>query len=59
MKINPTKTNIVHFRKQSQNKTEFHFKIGDDIISITPSYKYLGCVLADTLDFTETANILA
>ena len=33
--------------------------IGDDIISVAPSYKYLGCVLTDTLDFTETANILA
>jgi hypothetical protein len=59
MKINPTKTNIVHFRKQSQNKTDYLFKIGDDIISVAPSYKYLGCVLTDTLDFTETANILA
>ena len=59
LKINLNKTNIVHFRKQSQNRTEFQFKIGNNVIELKESYKYLGCILSDTLDFTVTATALA
>ena len=59
LKINLNKTNIVHFRKQSQNRTEFQFKIGNNVIELKESYKYLGCILSETLDFTVTATTLA
>ena len=59
LRINLNKTNIVHFRKQSQNRTEFQFKIGENIIEIKETYKYLGCILSETFDFTVTATALA
>lgn len=59
LKINPNKTNIVHFRKQSQEKTRFNFNIGGTQLEIKESYKYLGCILSETLDFTVTATALA
>ena len=58
-KINVSKTNTVHFRKQCQNRTQFQFKIGDNIIEIKETYTYLGCILSETLDFTVTATVLA
>ena len=51
LKTNLNKTNIVHFRKQIQNRTEFQFKIGNNVIELKESYKYLGCILSETLDF--------
>ena len=56
-KINVSKT--MNFRKQCQNRTQFQFKIGDNIIEIKDTYKYLGCILSETLDFTITATALA
>ena len=59
LKINLNKTNIVHFRKQSQNRTQFQFKIGENKIEIKETYKYLGCILSETFDFRVTATALA
>ena len=59
LKINLNKTNIVHIRKQSQNRTQFQFKIGENNIEIKETYKYLGCILSETFDFTVTATALA
>jgi len=59
MKINVSKTNVVHFRKQSQPLTTHKFTIGNDEVKTTSQYKYLGCMLSDTLDFNATANTLA
>lgn len=58
-KINLNKTNIVHFRKQSQSRTQYEFNIGNNSIDIKEMYKYLGCILSETLDFTVTATTLA
>lgn len=59
LKANINKTNIVHFRKLSQPQTEVIFKLGEQTVNKTSSYKYLGCILPYTLDFTTTANTLA
>lgn len=59
LKVNINKTNIVHFRKLSQQQTEFVFNLGDQILNKCSNYKYLGCILPYTLDFTQTAKTLA
>jgi len=53
------KTNVVHFRPQSCPLTEFVFKCGNDDIIILQSYKYLGIVMDEFLDYNKTANVLA
>jgi len=59
MSVNCKKTKIVHFRKNSVNRTNYVFKYDSKQIDIAPHYKYLGCVLEETLDFTLTANMLS
>ena len=59
MQINSSKTNIIHFRKMSQNKTNVTFYIGEHDIGVISQYKYLGCVLTEHLDFSETTKVLA
>ena len=53
------KTNIIHFRKMSQNKTNVTFHIVEYDIELVSQYKYFGCVLTEHLDFSETAKVLA
>ena len=59
LNINCTKTEIIQFRKMSENESEFEFKIGNNIIQKVNRYKYLGVELNYCLNFTETVNTLA
>ena len=59
MDVNINKTKVVHFRKSNTDRTEFNFKLGNNDIEIRGNYKYLGVVLNEYLDFTETANVLS
>ena len=53
------KTKVVHFRKMNKALTDFEFKLGDSISEICHKYKYLGVIVDEFLDFTETANVLS
>ena len=59
MTINQEKTQIVHFRRAKITCKEFQFSIGKDNLTVSSKYKYLGCVLNETLDFTITADTLS
>ena len=59
MDVNINKTKVVHFRKSNTDRTEFNFKLGNNDIEIRGNYKYLGVVLNEYLDFTETGNMLS
>ena len=53
------KTDVIHFRKMSENKDEFELKNGNNIVQKVNKYKYLGGELNYWLNFPETMNILA
>ena len=57
--VNIDKTRIIHFRKSSTLCTPFDFKYGTNQLTVVPSYKYLGCVFNETLDFTLTCQMLS
>ena len=59
LKINVTKTKIMHFRKNSANQSYYQFHIGSQNISYCDTYRYLGMELNDTLDYTHSVNILS
>ena len=59
MSVNISKTKVVHFRKNNKVLTDFEFKLGDSILEVCHKYKYLGVILNEFLDFTETANVLS
>jgi len=59
MTVNCDKTKIVHFRRQGCNRSKFDFKLGTTSVDYAQTYKYLGCILSENLDFNITATILA
>ena len=59
MNVNIGKTKIIHFRKKSVLRTEFEFYLGNSKLEICENYKYLGVVLNEFVDFTETSNVLS
>ena len=59
MSVNISKTKVVHFRKKNKALTDFEFKLVDSILEIYHKYKYIGVILYEFLDFTETANVLS
>ena len=42
--INTDKSKVVHFRQGRRKRTEFVFKVGDNVLEVTEKYKYLGVV---------------
>ena len=42
MVINVKKSNVIHFRTPSKEKTNFLFKCGNDTLEIVDRYVYLG-----------------
>ena len=59
MEVNINKTKIIHFRKTNSARTVFNFHLGNCPIDICDTYKYLGIILNEHLDYTETANALS
>ena len=56
MVINGTKSNIVHFRTPSVPRTRSIFTVGECNLEVVESYKYLGLLLNEYLDFSVTAK---
>ena len=59
MQINGSKSNIIHFRTDSQPRSTHVFKCGEIVLDIVDRYKYLGVVLHEHLDFNVTAKAVA
>ena len=59
MNINGSKSNIEHFRTNSQAKTTHVFKCGEIVLDIVDRYKYLGVILQENLDLNITAKAVA
>lgn len=58
MQVNPSKSNIMHFRPGSNPRTSTVFKLGENILSLTDSYKYLGIIIDENLDFSKAVSEL-
>ena len=52
MIVNSTKSNIVHFRPQSVQRTDNVFLCGEKQLEIVDKYTYLGIVLNEHLDYS-------
>ena len=59
MVINGTKSNIVYFRTPSIPRTRAIFTVGECNLEVADSYKYLGLLLNEYLDFSVTAKAIA
>ena len=59
MAVNTDKTNVVHFRKKSVTRTTYDFYLGSTPVEKVATYKYLGILFDEYLDFEENARLLA
>jgi len=59
MKVNVSKTKIIHFRPKSMPISNFIFTLNNDTLETTSTYKYLGIILDEHLTFEENINILS
>ncbi len=57
--INIDKTKVMHFRNKDRTRTQFNFNVNGQKLEIVNSYKYLGILLEEFLDFSKTAELLA
>ncbi len=57
--INPSKSNVVHFRNPPKQRTDFKFKLGNIAeLDIVENYKYLGTFLDEYLTFGKATDVL-
>ena len=59
LKVNNSKTKIVHFRPKRRSRTSFNFYNGDSCLNIVSHYRYLGLIFNEFLDFEYTGNVFA
>ena len=59
MTIDADKTKVVHFRIPSFDRSIHSFKLGQENIGITGSYKYLGLLFGEFLNYETTAKFVA
>ena len=57
--VNCEKSEIVHFRKVSDNRSQICFMYNSKTLNTVDHYKYLGIVLNEFLDLKFTADIVA
>ncbi len=57
--INVDKSQVVHFRNPSVPRTTFSFNVGCSVLSVVSSYKYLGLLLTEHLDYHAMGNAAA
>ena len=58
MCVNNQKSNVVHFRLPSVDRTHVNFYCGDGAISVVNKYTYLGILLDEFLDYNVTAKVV-
>lgn len=58
LRVHYAKSAVVHFRNKGVRRTEYNFQIGTTTIGYVTSYKYLGIILQENLDFNVTAETL-
>ena len=54
-----SKSNVVHFRPQSIQRTVFNVTCGTDTLAIVDKYTYLGIVINEYLDYNVTVKTVA
>ena len=59
LEVNLTKTNILHVRKQSLNRSDFTFYLGEKVVEYCSDYKYLGTTMNEFLGFDFSASVMA
>ena len=57
IEANLTKTEVMHVRKPSVSQTKFKFKFGAKVVKCCKTYKYLGLLINQHLDFEKCQTL--
>ncbi|CAG2232913.1 unnamed protein product [Mytilus edulis] len=58
MNVNTEKTKIMHIRKTTKDRTQFTFRLGDNIVAFVNKYRYLGLTLSEHIDYNVSVSEL-
>ncbi len=58
MQVNQSKSNVVHFRKKVQPRTNVSYTLGNVDLKLVDRYRYLGIVFNEYLDFNVCVDAL-
>ena len=56
--INANKSKCMHFRRGRSNRSEYTFKIGENVLETTDRYKYLGVIFHEKQDYSINSEAL-
>ncbi|CAG2194034.1 unnamed protein product [Mytilus edulis] len=56
MNVNTEKTKIMHIRKTTKDRTQFTFRLGDNIVAFVNKYRYLGLTLSEHIDYNVSVS---
>ena len=56
--INSDKSKCMHFSKGRSRRSEFEFKVGNNVLETVESYKYLGVIFNEKNNFTLNCEAL-
>ena len=59
IKVDNSKSKIVHFRYHKQRRTKSHFIYGGETLDIAKEYKYLGIIIDEYLNFNTCSQTLS
>ena len=59
MCVNVKKSAVMHFRNRRTPRTQYQFKYKSQTINVVQSYKYLGIIFEEYMDFKVTSDVLA
>ena len=59
LQINVDKTQLVHFRPPSVEKSNFAFSVNGQVLKVVDKYRYLGLVLTEHFDLDKSAATVA
>jgi hypothetical protein len=57
--INSDKSKCIHFRRGNARRSDFVFKIGNNLLETVDHYKYLGVIFQEKCDFTLNCESLS
>ena len=57
LSVNTKKTQVMHVRKHQTRRTNNAFHLGDSLLHVTESYRYLGLDINEFVNFSHCASV--
>ena len=58
LSVNTENTQVMHVRKHQTRRTDYTFRLGDNLLRFTETYRYLGLDINEFIHFSHCASVL-